>query len=276
MDEDFTTIEHDFLHMKDYFNNYKFTYKERKSKLDFFQNITMAVVQELGDVIASTKQQLVEAKNIYKQLDVEIRELSQEVYEEEIKNKRKEEQTKELEIKEKELNEELKRLEEIDVQVREKEGMNEELDRIEEQIKGMYVQIGEEREANSQLVLESKLKEEERLKKEKIELAEKQKRLTIVNIEAYIEELYNWNEQMNKILSLVFGKIEINEEERGIVMRITADGAQLAVTLKGKQIIGAVFKNGKENGEERLNNVLEYACAQNDLRLLVCSVLYLN
>ena len=276
MDEDFTTIEHDFLHMKDYFNNYKFTYKERKSKLDFFQNITMAVVQELGDVIASTKQQLVEAKNIYKQLDVEIRELSQEVYEEEIKNKRKEEQTKELEIKEKELNEELKRLEEIDVQVREKEGMNKELDRIEEQIKGMYVQIGEEREANSQLVLESKLKEEERLKIEKIELAEKQKRLTIVNIEAYIEELYNWNEQMNKILSLVFGKIEINEEERGIVMRITADGAQLAVTLKGKQIIGAVFKNGKENGEERLNSVLEYACAQNDLRLLVCSVLYLN
>ena len=62
MEDDFSTIDHDFLHIKDYFSNYKFGYKERLSKLDFFQNLNNESTIDTSELILSAKSQLVEVK----------------------------------------------------------------------------------------------------------------------------------------------------------------------------------------------------------------------
>lgn len=51
MSKDFSRIEHDFLHSKNCFSNYKFIYKERKSRLDFFQNINNDVIQDSTELL---------------------------------------------------------------------------------------------------------------------------------------------------------------------------------------------------------------------------------
>ena len=107
MKEDYSTIEHDFLHVKDYFSNYKFTYKERKSKLDFLLNINNVPVGD--NLISSSKQQLVDVKNLYKEIDHELKNLSLDVRKEETLLEDNKKIHKRLCEEEEQLNEEFKK-----------------------------------------------------------------------------------------------------------------------------------------------------------------------
>lgn len=275
MEEDFSTIEHDFLHMKDCFNNYKFAYKERKSKLDFFQNIGGAAVRESSGLIALAKQQLVEAKNVYKRLDGELKVLSQELYEAEIRCSEQRAAIESLEEQESQLHGELDRLMKLEEQMKISEDMNAELDKIEEEIKWTYGQIEAGKPAQLQAEFDERKKEEAKLYEIKQGIAEKQRRLTIVTIDSYIEDLYIWHQRVAALLEAVFGKIETEQSENGCIIRITTGDAQLVALVQDRKLREAkLVGSSDESKQAKLEAQANYAYSYNDLSYLAANVLY--
>jgi len=224
INNDFTTIEHDFLHTKDYFGHLKFSYKERKGKLDFFQNLHLDSINDLSELLSTSKQQLVETKQKYKELNEEIKKQSEELFDLTNKLEEKKIEMREIEKEEKEMEEKCSRYFELDEKIKENENLNEELDEIEKEIKRIYQGMEEcEREGR----MKEKKERERELEKEKRELENKQKRMTIVNTESFIEDIYYWYKLLEKIMGRVYWRVEsfremetgrggVNGERRGL------------------------------------------------------------
>lgn len=274
MVEDFSTIEHDFLQVRDYFNNYKFIYKERKSKLDFFKNINAEAPQDTTDLLNSSKEQLVTVKQIYKDFDEEIKSLSQEIYTRELENENKKQEISELSQEEQELIEKYERLCSIGEKLRVNESLNEEFDKIENEIKDMCQKIEINKEFLNNIDLNSKLQEEQELKNLKQELAAKQKRLTIINTDNYIEDIYSWYEGVDEFFRKLFGNITLQMIDDRCVIKIEYNDGNLEVILKNKRIHEINFNcSVSESLLDRIDEVKAYCSKIGDIRILFAFLL---
>lgn len=274
MDDDYSTIEHDFLHVKDYFSNYKFTYKERKSKLDFLLNIGNESIQDTTSLITSSKEQLVEVKNVYKQIDKEMKDLSIEVYEEEANLRQATERLEILLEEEKRLEQEHGHLYSIGEKLLINDKLNQEFDAMEHEINNLFVGIDHLKSQVDSSKIESKLAEEKKLRELRNDLAAKQKRLTIVNTDNYIEDIYCWYKQYQEILEIVVGVLDISIEEEKCCVQIkrSTDGNDyvVEVILRGKSLIDtSISKNVPEDKYKEFEQLKEYSMKINDARLLL-------
>lgn len=276
MKEDYSTIEHDFLHVKDYFSNYKFTYKERRSKLDFLLNITNEPARDTTSLIASSKEQLVEAKNIYKKLDEEMKELSVETYNEEQSLARNTERLAELNELESSLQREYSHLVDLHEKVLINDRLNEEFDKIEDGINGIFSEIENKRALISASPVESKLEEERQLKETRNDLAAKQRRLTIINTENYIEDIFYWEKQYLEVLEKIFGTITISSSEDRSCLKVTMNNPLknnpvLEMNIKGKRLLDCFISKNSLTEEQlaEFEKIKEYSLKINEARLLL-------
>ncbi|KAI5149506.1 hypothetical protein ENBRE01_0949 [Enteropsectra breve] len=233
-DDDYSTIEHDFLHTKDYFNHYKFIYKERKSKLDFFHNINSTSVRDSSDLLEEAKSQLVSTKNIYKDLDAEIKNLSQEIYSAERMGEERRRKIEALKQDELSLIAEYEKMSKINEKLQINDGLNREFDQIEEKITNMYVKMENTKKLLESDSLSKKQLEKEELLKTKLVLAAKQKRLTVINTDNYIEDIYYWYEQTANLLKKVFGDVSVQTSDEKCNIKIK----------KGEKVLEIFLING--------------------------------
>lgn len=267
---DYSTIEHDFLHMKDYFSNYKFTYKERRSKLDFLQNIVNEPGHDTSSLIASSKEQLVEVKSIFKKTDLEIRELSKNVYEEEEKLKSNKVILENLEREEEMLNEELVNLTALNENILIYDKFNSELDEVENEIKNSFLELQNTVNSIAPEVIESKIEEEKILKEERNDLASKQRRLTIINTDNFIEDIFYWKRNYLDFLEKIFGIITINVSGDKFAFKVSQNETVLEFIVKGKHLIEAYLsKNQPIEILEEFEKIKEYSCTINDAKPLL-------
>ncbi|KAI5169738.1 hypothetical protein PAEPH01_0957 [Pancytospora epiphaga] len=270
MVEDFTTIEHDFLHTKDYFNNYKFTYKERKSKLDFFQNINNSTVQDTTPLMELAKSQLVEVKKQYKEMDAEIRRLSQEIHVLEQQFSERGSYLSSLQAEEEALKKECENLGTLDEKLRINESLNVELDVIEAEIKSHYARMDESQSAIVFFDLDRKRREEEELRMYKQELAAKQKRLTVINTESYIEDIYCWHKQLKDLLESIFGVITVETVDSRVVFRIALNGIQVEAVIGDRKVLSASISGElSESVVLQLNECRDVCIRTNNLLLFL-------
>lgn len=264
---DLSTIEHDFIHMKDYFSNYKFTYKERRSKLDFLQNITNEPCHDTTVLIASSKEQLVEVKNIYKNTDLEIRELSKSIFIEEESLKENKRILEDLSNEEENLKNELARLTRLNETILIYDKLNGELDEVENEINKVFVDIENTSNAIDPTSVESKKNEEKNLRDERNDLAAKQRRLTIINTENYIEDIYFWKRSYLDILEKVFGAITVTATGDKFNLKVVKNESVLEVVVKGKMLSEAYLsKNQCVETLEEFEKIKEYAFMINDAK----------
>ncbi|ELA41819.1 uncharacterized protein VICG_01171 [Vittaforma corneae ATCC 50505] len=276
MKEDYSTIEHDFLHVKDYFSNYKFTYKERRSKLDFLLNISNEPAHDTTSLIASSKEQLVEVKHIYKKLDEEMKELSVEVYNEEQLLSQNTEKLNELNKLESSLQKEYNHLVDLHEKVLVNDKLNEEFDEIENGIKRVFGEIESKKSLIGTFSIESKLEEERQLKEVRNDLAAKQRRLTIINTENYIEDIFYWEKQYLEVLEKIFGTITINSSEDRSCLKITMNNPSknnpvLEINIKGKKLLDCFISknNFTEKQQAEFERIKEYSLKLNEVRPLL-------
>ena len=267
---DFSTIEHDFLHMKDYFSNYKFTYKERRSKLDFLQNITNEPGHDTSSLIASSKEQLVEVKNIYKKTDVEIRELSKSIFEEQEKLQSNMLFLENLSKEEEQLRNEMARLNSLNENILIYDKFNSELDEIEKEIKSTFIELEDTMTAINPENLEALATEEKILREERNDLASKQRRLTIINTDNFIEDIFYWKRNYLDFLEQIFGQITVSISGDKFTFKVTQKENILEFVVKGKQLIESYLsKNLPSEILEEFERMKEYSIKINDARPLL-------
>lgn len=277
MEDDFSTIEHDFLHTMDYFSNYKFTYKERKSKLDFFQNIGNASVQDTTGLLESAKAQLVEVKQQYKGLDEEIRALSQAIYDHDVRIAQKTEALAGLSAQERALAEECAGLAALDEKLRINDGLNSELDEVESEIKDYYARIDQGRAIIDSSAVRAKQEEEAALKSIRGDLITKQKRLTVINTDSYTEDIYYWYQQAQCLLQGVFGALDVQMVDGRVVLRITVGKSQISVTLNNRRMETATISGSpSEEMARRFHEHRGYCVEVNNMMLLLAKTFLLD
>lgn len=269
---DYSTIEHDFLHVKDYFSNYKFTYKERRSKQDFLLNINSEPAHDTTSLIASSKEQLVEVKNVYRKNDEELKDLSEKIYQEEIDLNKNKERLQELTKLELSLQMEYEHLLNLHEKMLINGKLLEEFDEVESNINNVFVEIDNKKQLIDPSAIEGKLEEEKQLKDVKNELAAKQRRLTIINTENYIEDIFYWEKQYLEVLDKIFGKMTATVSEDRCSLKIAkSDGASiLELNIKGMKLLDCFLSTNivkLENGE--FEALKQYALTINDARPLL-------
>lgn len=270
MSYDYSTIEHDFLHMKDYFNNYKFTYKERRSKLDFLQNITNEPGHDTSSLIASSKEQLVEVKNVYKKTDAEIKELSKSIFEEQEKLQSNTLFLENLSREEEQLRNELARLTILNENILIYDRFTNELDELENEIKNTLLELENTVSSINPDNIESLSNEEKILREERNELASKQRRLTIINTDNFIEDIFYWKRNYLDFLENIFGEITVSVSGDRFTLKIVLKENILELTVKGKQLIEAYLsKNVSTEILEEFERVKEYSFKINDAKPLL-------
>lgn len=274
--EDYSTIEHDSLHMQDCLSQCKFGFKERQSKLIFFQNIHNEPSADISDIISASKSQLKEVKAIYKQLDPEIKRMSIEIFEYETRTKINSMRLAELEKEEKELSEVYQSKLSLIEKQKIENSLNEELNALEIEINHLFSEIDKVNEQISQISINKKIEEEKTLRDNKIELASKQKRLTIVNIENYTEDIFFWYKQLSYLLKSIFGTLNAHMTEDKCIVSVRKNDFFIETTMKSRKLIEVVFN--KVNDSEKtvmLENFKEYALKINDARaILLLASLY--
>lgn len=275
MNEDFSTIEHDFIHTKDYFNNCKFNYKERRSKLDFFQNINNSTVQDTADLLNEAKSQLVSVKGVYTELDTEIKNLSQELHEYNCKTREQVSFLEELTAEKKEQDLRAERLKELYEKFQESADLNNELDGIESEIKRLYRKIDEYKAISEGSKLSALRQEETDLGALQKELAIKQKRLTIINTDSYIEDIYYWYDTLSNFLESIFGALSLKLVKQGLLIQITVDQAHLEAVVRDNKLAEASLQGQvTEQQQEAFIEAKNFSIQTNNLLLLVERVFF--
>ncbi|KAM0681115.1 hypothetical protein GINT2_000900 [Glugoides intestinalis] len=269
---DYSTIEHDFLHVKDYFSNYKFTYKERRSKQEFLLNINSEPAQDTTSLIASSKEQLVDVKNVYRKNDEEIRDLSEKIYKEELDLNENNEKLQEFTRLELSLQMEYEHLLDLHEKMLINGKLLEEFDDVESNINNVFVEIDAKKLLIDPIAIETKLEEEKQLKEVKNELAAKQRRLTIINTENYIEDIFYWEKQYLEVLNKIFGNLTATISEDRCSLKITkSDGASiLELNIRGMKLLDCFLSTNVVKIENGVFEALkQHALDINDARPLL-------
>ncbi|EOB14768.1 hypothetical protein NBO_16g0053 [Nosema bombycis CQ1] len=187
--EDWETIEHEMMHVEDYFSNHKIAFTEKMAKLYFLKNLKDANSNDkIYECLDRSKKQLVEIKKKGVEVRDDIEKISKEIYDTEMAHK-----NISLEVYEKEYNEMVEELKQLEIDLKNQDEFTE----VNNKYQGLCTEVKNKSEQIAYLEKEiaflavSELEEEyHKLKEEKSRLESKQKRLSVIQYEKYIEELY--------------------------------------------------------------------------------------
>ena len=212
-----TNIENQFEELNEYFSNVKFAYKERKSKMFFYDSILLEEAVAIDTkVLEQAKKNLQEVKAEYREREKKSKTLCLELDELDRNYKEKEAERMLLQEKLDMLKKNSNKLNLIKKHLSMENDMKTQLDTL--------IKENTEKEAKldkTRAFLENdEVKEAEKIEGELIakmnEMNAKVKRMTLINTETDIEEIYFWYKALAEMYKSLFGNIsyEISNEGR--------------------------------------------------------------
>lgn len=274
MDNKYETADHDYMHARDYFNNYKFGYIERTTKTLLLQSLHPEdrQTQDLLGILNLSKAQLKNVKSVSKEASNSISELSELIYQAKSR----------LAIHEEKLRAELEREEALNEEYSRLEGLDEKL-RVYEELKGIVDKRCMEARENTKKIgilkdeiamLNTKEAEEElknmKLKRER--LSGRHRRLSLITIENYMEESYGWYLKAVEFIRNVFdiSLLTVEQEDNEMYLRFKVSNYEIGVFVRDGIMVDSKLYN--TNDEEILAafRVLSgFAISINDPRMLL-------
>ncbi|WUR04872.1 uncharacterized protein VNE69_11041 [Vairimorpha necatrix] len=260
----YETIEHDMIHIKDYFKNYKFGIQERLSKLYFLNNLNTSKLNDTSDLLKNSKEKLVEIKNKGKECDQFIFDISSKLYNksQEIKNEKKNLENLKILLKTK--NQEFNDLNHKGDLFQIYETHNSKYKKVCNDIENVLNNIKKFKEE-----LENKKKFNiEELEVYKNKLMSRTRRLSVIQYEKYIEDLYEFYKKMvSKIKGIFEIKIETRSEENKIlVFVVNKEKNELKI-----EIVNGKIESIKGLGDEKKE---EFYKKINDPRHVIYNFIY--
>ncbi|AFN82625.1 hypothetical protein EROM_030060 [Encephalitozoon romaleae SJ-2008] len=273
----YETADHDYMHAKDYFNNYKFGYIERTTKTLLLQSLRPEDRQneDLLTILNQSKSQLKDVKSIGKEASKSISELSELIYEARNKLSRYEEMLKYETEREKSLKEECTRFESLDENLKVYDELTAQFDRG---CKEMQVNIEKINVLKEEIAMMSTNEAEEELKSIKNrrdKLCGKQKRPSLITMESYIENSYNWYRKALEFIKNVFGisLVTIEQENNEMYMRLKASTCEIGIFVRdGRMIESKLYNTSDESLMSLFPALNKFAVSINDPRTLLMLV----
>lgn len=262
-------IENEFSYIKEYFRNVKFAYKERKSKLYFYQNLINKNIDFIAfNTIKTAKEDLKNTKNTFKELNDSIKSLSNEIYFQniEIKNLSKEymELTKTLE----KITVKNQNMETIKFNLSNQNTILKQYNDIKLKNNLLYnniLQIKKKMQFNE---LNELMIKQQSIENEKISLSKKIRRLTLVNTTNDIEDIFYWQKMISTIYKTIFGEIKYkiidNKYKITIFYKI-----ELNLTICNKTLIDIDITDYNEAEIKNFTILKEWCIKINDPRLIL-------
>jgi hypothetical protein len=274
MENKYQTADHDFMHAKDYFNNYKFGYIERTTKTHMLQNLRLEErpQEDLLGILNESKGQLKKVKSVSSEISKSISELSELIYNTRMAlETNTEEHGNELE-KEKILDAEYNKLVSTDDNLR-----------IYKQLEEIFARgcslIQEAVEKGNRLKKEiailgtQEAKEELKVLKERKErLSGRQKRLSLIAMENYLEETHRWYTEAIKLMHHIFKVkiIAIEQENNEMYLRFRLPLCEVGMFVKNGQMVDArLYSANDEALHLYFRTLKDFAVHTNNPRILL-------
>lgn len=262
--EEYETIEHDMIHIKDYFKNYKFGIQERLSKLYFLNNMNTNMINDSNDLLKQSKEKLVEIKDKGKECDKFIFDISTKFFNIENETEHEKNNVKHLQEKINKKKIELNELTKQGDLYNEYETLNMKYKNVSQAIENTLNKISDLKKE-----LEKKINynyDELEVYREK--LMSRTRRLSVIQYEKYIEDLYEFYKKMaQKILKLFNVEIYTKNENYKInILIVRSDKNELKM-----EIVNGRLENIKGLGNEHKE---EYYKKINDPRFVIFNFLF--
>lgn len=270
----YDTADHDYMHAKDYFNNYKFGYIERTTKTLLLQSLSPEdrQTEDLLVILNQSKAQLKDVKHISKEASKSISELSVLIYEMRARLSACEEKLRSEVEREKHLSEESSKLESLDESLR-----------TYDELSGMFERGCQEIQENTEKIkalkrdiamLSTKDAEEElrniRLKREK--LSGKHRRLSLMMMENHLEELYTWYRSAIEFTKKVFdiSLLTVEQEDNEMYLRFKVLDSEVGVFIRdGRMVDSKLYNTNNEEIQSVFGTLRGLAELINDPRILL-------
>ncbi|KAF9762274.1 hypothetical protein NGRA_2126 [Nosema granulosis] len=276
--EDYEIVEHEMMHVEDYFSNHKIAFTEKMSKLHFLQNLrNTSSKDKIYECVDKSKKQLVEIKKKGVENKNTIENLSKEIFDLETAL---EEDSKSLENEEAEykaLEEELRTLEGTLNNYEEFAEINRKYEQLCKDVKVKSDQIANVEKDIADIRAIDLEREYLGLKEEKSKLEAKQKRLSVIQYEKFIEDLYFHYETFKNFYQKIFNmEISSTAFENKIIIKCKSEEIDVEIVIKDGSLEDV--KILKYNRKHKLNfdEVVSHYKRINDPRYLICFLVFQN
>lgn len=262
-------IENEFNYIKEYFQNVKFAYKERKSKLYFYQNLINKNIDFVTfNTIKTAKENLKNTKNTFKELNDSIKSLSNEIYFQniEMKNLSKEyiELTKTLE----KITMKNQNMETIKFNLNNQNTILKQYNDIKSKNNLLYSDILKIKKKMQFNEINELIIKHQSIENEKISLSKKIRRLTLINTTNDIEDIFYWQKMISTIYKIIFGEIKYkimdNKYKITIFYKI-----ELNLIICNKTLIDIDITDYNETEIKNFTILKEWCIKMNDPRLIL-------
>lgn len=274
--DSFETIEHDILHIKDYFHNYKFSYIERATKQYFYEKLRERNFSEekVGDILNKSKAQLVEVKNVVKEAGEVIKDYSVRIFriENEIKANKEvfANESKRLAI----LEDEVRGLEEKSKEMLRHLALEREMREVSDELQGLIRDVELKKQAIASMETHNIREEIKSLKVRKEKLLARERRMSRMMMENNVNDLYFWYSRGRELLEKMLGcRVRGYEVQGGrIFMRFCIRGLDVEVVInEGVFVDARVLGCAKPASFDRIK---EYAIKIDDVKFFLFALLF--
>lgn len=210
VDLDLTLAE--FREIRDHFTNVKFAYRERQSKFHFYSAIEedSQIFSQLNNALLdASKENLTQVKKTYEEKDKNIEKTSEELHLLETEEEKLSQEKKRLLEEINALNSTINNLSTLKESVTNQSSIKDQLTIVKENNTSIQNNIDNMHKTLNSSEKEELLQKEKKSMNTKRELSKRVKRLTVVNTENDIEEIYYWQKAIQEIYKTALGEIEV-------------------------------------------------------------------
>ncbi|AFM97903.1 hypothetical protein EHEL_030040 [Encephalitozoon hellem ATCC 50504] len=273
----YETADHDYMHAKDYFNNYKFGYIERTTKTLLLQSLRPEDRQgeDLLTILNQSKSQLKDVKSIGQEASRSISELSELIYDAKNKLLKYEEMLKYEIEREKSSKEECARLESLDENLRIYDELVSQFDRGCKEMQENAEKINALKKEIEMLSTSEAEEELKSIKSRRDKLSGRKKRLSLITMESYIEDSYNWYRKALEFIRNVFGidLVTVEQENNEMYMRLKVFTCEVGIFVRdGRMIESKLYGTSNEDLALLFPSLSKLAISINDPRILLMLV----
>ena len=269
----YETADHDYMHAKDYFNNYKFGYIERTTKMLLLQSLKVEnrEAPDLLTILSNSKVQLKSVKSVSSDASKLITELSEATHGMEMRLKECEKTLREEQQREIDLAQEYSRIEILDENLRSYDELVVQFDKKCQDIQQHVDKIDSLRKKLVQLETTDAEENLRSMRAKKENLSARQRRLSLVTMENYMEESYAWYSRAVEFVKNIFGIqiVTVEQENNEMYMRFKALACDIGMFVKDGAIVDCkLYNSNDEILESIFRSISKVAVLVNEPRML--------
>lgn len=271
MSDEFETIEHDIIHVEDYFHNYKFSYIERATKQYFCERLREKnfADDKVGEILSRSKAQLVDVKKVSKDAGVMIKECSAKIFDLESEVGVKEDVLAGESRRVAQMESEIRSLEEKSHDVLKQNTLGKELREACEDLQVLIKEIEIKKQDIANIDTKHLRDEVAELKTQQEKLLIRERRWSKVIMENNIDDLYCWYTKGSELIEKIIGCRIKGYETTGnrMVVRFEVKKFDVEVLIEDGRFVDAKILGGIELSN--FNRIKEYAVQTDDVRFLL-------